>query len=618
MKEIIFSDDRYEMNWIRPDYPYAEVKTSKRLDIKTEHEVQKDFFTTRIIFENKGKVPVFTTREDISVSFPLQDRYESSEICMTERCHSHIFCGNDISYIMALRMGGEAPHLGMVVTKGSLSGYSIQRDFSKMSNDRGCFLLHPSEMEILPGENYVLEWVIFSHKGKEDFYEQAGKIRDFVRVEADSYVLYEGESTDVSVKVNFPVEYVEINDEKIPVINGKANFTYTADVCGDKVFTVRAGNIQTWCRLYVQKKLSELAEKRCHFIVREQQYHGNFEHLKGAFLVYDNEEKHIFYSDLYDYNGGRERVGMGILLAEYLKNKQSSDELELRKSLDEYADYIIRELLIPETMEVCNDIAFDNEYKRLYNWPWFARFFIEMYGLTGKRDYLEYAYKIMNAFYEQDGKQFYPIELPVISLIHSLKEAGMEENARKMLIHFKEHADTLLGKGLHYPASEVNYEQSIVGPAAEILLQVYILTGEKIYLDGGKEQLRVLELFNGTQPDYHLYETAIRHWDGYWFGKKKMYGDTFPHYWSAITGNAYWWYYIITEDEAYLKKAKDSIRGVLPMFFEDGRASCAYVYPKSVNNVESGYWDPYANDQDWGLYFNLRLQRWKGEKVWQK
>ena len=97
-----------------------------------------------------------------------------------------------------------------------------------------------------------------------------------------------------------------------------------------------------------------------------------------------------------------------------------------------------------------------------------------------------------------------------------------------------------------------------------------------------------------------------------------MYGDTFPHYWSAITGNVYWWYYVITEDETYLKKAKNSIRCVLPMFFEDGKASCAYVYPKSVNDMESGYWDPYANDQDWGLYFNLRLQRWKGEKVWQK
>jgi hypothetical protein len=32
------------MNWLRSDYPYAEVKSSKKLDIKTEHEVQKDFF----------------------------------------------------------------------------------------------------------------------------------------------------------------------------------------------------------------------------------------------------------------------------------------------------------------------------------------------------------------------------------------------------------------------------------------------------------------------------------------------------------------------------------------------------------------------------------------------
>ena len=36
-----------------------------------------------------------------------------------------------------------------------------------------------------------------------------------------------------------------------------------------------------------------------------------------------------------------------------------------------------------------------------------------------------------------------------------------------------------------------------------------------------KGRIKVLELFNGMQPDYHLYEAAIRHWDGYWFGKKR-------------------------------------------------------------------------------------------------
>lgn len=108
-----------------------------------------------------------------------------------------------------------------------------------------------------------------------------------------------------------------------------------------------------------------------------------------------------------------------------------------------------------------------------------------------------------------------------------------------------------MGTGLqswapHYPPFEVNYEQSIVAPAANILLQLYLLTREEKYLEDGKKQLQILELFNGHQPDYHLYETAIRHWDGYWFGKNRMYGDTFPHYWSGLTGNCFALMYVIT------------------------------------------------------------------------
>ena len=98
---------------------------------------------------------------------------------------------------------------------------------------------------------------------------------------------------------------------------------------------------------------------------------------------------------------------------------------------------------------------------------------------------------------------------------------------------FRRHANQLIEIGTAYPASEVNYEQSIVQPAAEVILQVYEVTGEEKYLRGAEQQIAVLELFDGQQPDYHLHETAIRHWDGYWFGKRRVFGDTFPHYWSA-------------------------------------------------------------------------------------
>ena len=44
------------------------------------------------------------------------------------------------------------------------------------------------------------------------------------------------------------------------------------------------------------------------------------------------------------------------------------------------------------------------------------------------------------------------------------------------------------------------------------------------------------------------------------------------------------------------------------MVFPDGSASCAYLYPYQVNGVRAEFYDPYANDQDWGLYFYLKAQ----------
>ena len=142
MKELIFSKDKYKMNWLREDCEYAKIKCPVKLEYKVSSERDEDEIKTIITFTNTDNKPLFTSIGDIGIYIPLQDKYESSKVCMTQRCHTHIFCGKNVSYIMALRMGGEAPHLGMVVTKGSIESYSIERDFSKMSNDRGLFILN--------------------------------------------------------------------------------------------------------------------------------------------------------------------------------------------------------------------------------------------------------------------------------------------------------------------------------------------------------------------------------------------------------------------------------------------------------------------------------------------
>jgi hypothetical protein len=112
-------------------------------------------------------------------------------------------------------------------------------------------------------------------------------------------------------------------------------------------------------------------------------------------------------------------------------------------------------------------------------------------------------------------------------------------------------ADMILKNGSNYPPSEVNFEQSIVAPAVQLLTEMYLITGEKPYLEGVKQQMPLLEAFCGTQPDFRLNEVAIRHWDDYWFGKLKLYGDTFSHYWSTIDAVAYAYYGRATREPSW-------------------------------------------------------------------
>lgn len=93
-----------------------------------------------------------------------------------------------------------------------------------------------------------------------------------------------------------------------------------------------------------------------------------------------------------------------------------------------------------------------------------------------------------------------------------------------------------------------------------------------------------------------------------------MWGDTFPHYWSTLNAIALLHYgkglKNDTQGEAAsaLKAANGIIRNNLALFEANGRASCAYIYPTSVNGRAGNYKDPYANDQDWVLAHLLQIE----------
>lgn len=614
MKTLILPDDKYQMNWIDGMNEWGTVKSPDGIAVTIKSEIIGELVLESYTFTNTTDNDIFTALQDISIYTPFNDDYKDSQTCITNRCHTHIWCGENITYIMALRMGGEPPHLGLVVTQGSIGGYSVERDFSKMSNDRGDFILHPSPISLASGESFTISWTLFKHKGKTDFYKQlANHCPNYIRVVAENYTLFNNEKIHIEITPQFAFSKADVKivrdnkDVDFDMVQNKIIIDNEPNKFGEYLYQINVKGIKTHCNILVLPQLQELTKNRCHFIAENQQCHYSKSGLDGAYLIYDNEEDHMYYNKQNDYNGGRERVGMGILIAKYLQCNR--DEL-LEESLKKYIVYIERELFDKETGVVFNDYQRDNSYKRLYNYPWMSLFYLELYSLYEKNEYLINAYKILKSFYKKGGAHFYAIEIPMERIINELSNRDMNQYKTELMKQFEKHCEFIISKETNYPTHEVNYEQSIVAPAADLLLQMYRVTKEEKYLIGAKQQLEVLEMFNGLQPDYHMHEVAIRHWDGYWFGKKKLYGDTYPHYWSALTANVYKKFYDVTDNIEYKKRAEASYRGVLSMIKPDGSASCAYVYPVSVNGKCAGYYDAYANDQDWGLYFMIRY-KWK-------
>ena len=123
-------------------------------------------------------------------------------------------------------------------------------------------------------------------------------------------------------------------------------------------------------------------------------------------------------------------------------------------------------------------------------------------------------------------------------------------------------------------------------------------------------RLAWLRAFAGDQPDVRLRQVPVRHWDGYWFGGLRLWGDTFPHYWSCLSAAAYLAWPVDVGPPALTAELHEAayaiLRANLASFFGDGSATCAFVYPSCVDGRPAHVADPLANDQDWALVHAIR------------
>ncbi len=627
---IVNAADDAQMNWVHENRTWGTIKDAKvisvtetetglravyetlHLRITVDRALCGDVYRESYTLENKLPADVFMPRAGFGIYTPFYDSNANAKISLRHRCNTHIWCGRDTSYINAVKMGPCDFALGLVVTEGSLDTYSIDRVVKPIpgelgyygSDDRGYFILHPTPFRLRPNEKKTITWELFWYE--DGAFEKAlDRYPELIRVSAENYTVFTDEAIEFSV--DHPDARVFLEDESLPTVtrNGKTFLSYRPTRTGDHLFTIRVGEKETVARFYVQLPLPELIKRRVEFIMDKQQFEEAGAALDGALLIYDNEEKRQVFDYLYtDHNACRERLVMGLLVVKYLQYVK--DERLLEKFM-KYYRFVTREFYDEETGEVYNNIGKHSEFKRLYNAPWMSVLVLEMYNLTGEKKYLEQMFKLLSIYYSIGGERFYPNGLSVYETVTALRKEGMTDEANALVEMYRKHAENIIAIGLEYPEHEAKYEQSIVAPAVNILCQLYMLTEDERLKTHAFEHLKVLERFNGFQPTHLLNDQAIRHWDNYWFGKHRSYGDTMPHAASVHTSNAFLHYAAVSGDDTYRKRAYSSARNSLSLFFEDGSASSAYVYPYAVNGVRCECYDAWANEQDGMLYYLIKF-----------
>lgn len=579
---------------------------NKYFKLIVDRSLNKDGSITES-FQFKNTTIESYTITDLGIYTPFNDNYPNSKQCVESRCNAHIWAGGSSSYVFAERMGGEAPNLGLVWSAGAMKSYEILNRHRKAggSNVRGTIVSNSSDITLKPNQSYTLSWRIFTATDWSDFYQKA-KNDGFVKATAQKYVIEKDEPLQVAFESNRKLHDVSctLNGQKVAFVqnSNKIVVNVRPTTFGEQLLKMDYDHHQTtFVKVLRIANIDQLIKKRVNFIVKKQQMNDTTDARYGAYMVYDNETHKIYLNNdklqRPDLNEARERVGMGVLLAVYL---QKYPDAVLQKSLDRYCKFV-RSKLQQADYKVLDGLG--RTKNRIYNYPWVAQLYLEMYKLTHQRNYLTDYYHTSRKYYIEGKYSFYGIGMPVQKGLAELKTAGLINEYDTLLNDCRQMADNYVKTSLYYPKSEVNYEQSIVGPSVIFLLEMYQVTKEKSYLVEAEKQLKALESFGGKQPDYHLNDISIRHWDGYWFGKRETWGDIMPHYWSAITSEAYASYAVISGNKAYFNRAESIVKSNLCNFFEDGTASCAYVYPSKVNGEKGGFFDPFANDQDWALVF---------------
>lgn len=566
------------------------------LRAEVRREIVDGALSERYVFTNTKDWPIYFLRGHLGILATFNDSYARASVSETQRCHAHIWCGGENSWVRALKMGPYPQELALVLQQGDLDAYSVRRILPEASNDRGDFVFHPAPFHLNPHVSKTIAWKLAPYA--------AGNFDETLLRLGGAKIAFKHETI-------FPDETFEIDvtgpDGKTVHHSRKPDkglgvYDFAFDVNGRKALA----------HGYCAPRFADLIRARVDFITKRQQCLEKESPLYGAYLAWDSEDGVPYFDYLWrDHNASRERVVMGLTVARWLR---VNDDPDVRRSLNLFEQFVLREFFDEKTCTVFDTIGKNPKYKRLYNAPNLVRFWRELYALKKDPKYLDWIEKSLLDYYRLGGDRFYPNGCEFSTELKLLEGEG--RSVPELRTAVLRHIDNIAKNGIHFPEHEVRFEQTIATPAVGILARSEKLLGSKPEVRRSLDAaFDVLSRFQGNQPDHKRDEIAIRHWDGFWFGKNHLYGDTL-HQHSSITARAFLQYAAATGNKTARARAERCLRNCLYMFRPNGEATCAYLLPYSVTMLgrdgtvkrptrRGEYADPLVNDMDTALYIAM-------------
>ncbi|MFI6875192.1 hypothetical protein ACIBL6_17320 [Streptomyces sp. NPDC050400] len=606
--------DRGSARWHTPDAlrieagaVEAEYHLLPDLQLQVRRTVAGDRLVERYAFRNTGTEPLTTT--GLGVQTPFADLYEGAQRALDHAVHAHVFTGGSWAWVLAQPMSGQGRSLGLIVREGALHAYAVEtRNKDTLSNVRGHLVLLATDrarnpgafggqppVVIAPGQEWVLQWEL-------GWYDSPDAFIAATRAPARLPVYATETGHDLVVEGDWEVSSP---DRAVRVVReSPTRHRLTADAHGTHPVRIGGG---ARSEVLFHLPVDEMVRRRAHVIMRDHVARERPGLLGHAFVPVDTRTGLTRTENGWaDWSDGSERVAMPLLLQ--LGTRMGwLDRATTGPPLDGWARFA-RAHLLDATAAPRRGSQLGHLGPRLYDSPWLAQFFHDRHGLTGDDADLDLSARILERNFELGGREHLSIGLSqtAAAVADALGPPGQDRRADALRNNILDSARYFVKAGPRLPPHEVAYEQSMVAPLLDLLTDAHRLTGDPVFLSAVKARLPWLLAFSGPQPHVRLHGVPIRHWDGYWFGADRLWGDVFPHHWSTLTACT-----LLRLPEELRTDHTDGIAGHIlragmANYREDGSATCAFVMPSAVDGRAAHTADPLANDQDWHLVLWLR------------